>query len=170
MLTTPRMVITPATAETIRAEIEDQEALAALLGATVPANWPPEMVVDALPWFLGQLEAAPEEVGWFGWYGVAARQEGGGPVLVASGGFIGPPEDGAVEIGYSVLPQFYRKGYATEMAGALVRWVLSQPGVKQVAAESLADNEPSVRLLHNLGFRETGPGREPGSLHFELVP
>ena len=91
----------------------------------------------------------------------------GQDTLAASGGFMGAPEDGAVEIGYSVLPAFQRQGYATEMAAALADWALAQPGVARVVAEADAENTPSVRILRRLGFAETGPGREPGHRHFE---
>ena len=98
-----------------------------LVGASVPDDWPPETLADALPVLLGWLEASPERVGWFGWYALAAVDGAAEPVLVASGGFKGPPVDGTAEIGYSVLPRFQGRGYATEMVGGLVRW---QGGVK----------------------------------------
>ena len=73
-----------------------------------------ETLRDALPLFLGWLEAAPDRVGWFGWYALAPSEVAGSAVLVASGGFKGPPQAGAVEIGYAVLPQYQGRGYATE--------------------------------------------------------
>ncbi len=166
MLTTARMRLVPRTAELTRAEIADRPAFTALLDSTVPANWPPDLLVDALPWFLQQLEAAPDQVGWLDWYGLV-RGIGGQPdVLVASGGFLGPPQDGTVEVGYSVLPQFQRQGLATEMVAGLVDWALVQAGVQQVVAEAHADNTPSVRLLGRLGFVAIGAGRDPGHLRF----
>jgi [ribosomal protein S5]-alanine N-acetyltransferase len=164
MLTTARMRLVPRTAELTRAEIADRAAFAALLRATVPANWPPDLLADALPWFLQQLETAPDQVGWLDWYGLV-RGIGDQPdALVASGGFLGSPQDGTVEVGYSVLPQFQRQGLATEMVAALVDWALAQAGVQQVVAEAHADNTPSVRLLGRLGFVAIGAGREPGHL------
>ena len=166
MLTTARMRLVPRTAELTRAEIADRAAFAALLHATVPANWPPDLLADAVPWFLQQMEAAPDQVGWLDWYGLV-RGIGGQPdLLVASGGFLGPPQDGTVEVGYSVLPQFQRQGLATEMVGGLVEWALAQAGVQQVVAEVHTDNTPSVRLLARLGFVAIGAGRDPGHLRF----
>lgn len=167
MLTTARMRLVPNTADLIRAEIADRAAFAALLDATVPANWPPDLLADALPWFLQQLEAAPDQVGWLGWYGLV-RGTGDQPdVLVASGGFMGPPQDGTVEIGYSALPQFQRQGLATEMVAGLVDWAMAQAGVQHVVAEVHTDNTPSIRLLQRLGFVAIGPGRDPGHLRFQ---
>jgi RimJ/RimL family protein N-acetyltransferase len=134
---TARLNLIPATVALARAEIGDRGEFARLLGASVPDNWPPEVLVDALPLFLGWLEAAPDRIGWFGWFGwyaLAAADGAAAPVLVASGGFKGPPQDGTAEIGYSVLPQFQGRGYATELVGGLVRWALGQPGVARVMA------------------------------------
>ncbi|MER3514457.1 MAG: hypothetical protein C4310_08775 [Chloroflexota bacterium] len=58
------------------------------------------------------------------------------PVLVGSGGFKGPPHAGAVEIGYSVLPQYQGKGYATEMVAGLVRRALKHAEVDRIVAET----------------------------------
>ena len=165
-ISTARMVLVPATAELVALEIRDNEALGRALGAEVLAEWPPEQVVDALPWFLEQLEAKPALFGWLGWYGLRQR-DGEQPLLVASGGFFGLPEAGVVEVGYSVLPDFWGHGYATEMVGALVEWALCQPAVRGVVAEPMSDNMASIRVLDKLGFSPAGTGREPGSLKYE---
>ena len=41
-------------------------------------------------------------------------------MLVAAGGYFGPPAGGSVEIGYSVIPEARERGYATELVEALV--------------------------------------------------
>jgi ribosomal-protein-alanine N-acetyltransferase len=144
--------------------------LAGALGAEVPDNWPPETLVDALPFFLQQLKAAPDLAGWLGWYWLWQRGPEVGPLLVCSGGFKGAPQaGGTVEIGYSVLPQFQSQGYASEAAAGLVAWALARPGVDRVIAETLEENLASRRVLARLGFRPVGPGSEPGSLLFELT-
>ena len=91
---TARLKLIPATVALARAEIGDRGEFARLLGASVPDNWPPETLADALPLFLGWLEAAPDRVGWFGWYALATGGGAAAPVLVASGGFKGPPQEG----------------------------------------------------------------------------
>jgi len=148
-----RLKLVPATAVLARAEISDRAEFARLLSATVPDNWPPQNLAEALPFFLHCLEAAPDCVGWFGWYGLAAADDSALAVLVASGGFKGPPQEGLAEIGYSVLPQFQGRGYAAEMVGGLARWALSQPGVSRVVAETEWTNLASVRVLTKAGFR-----------------
>lgn len=169
VIETTRLTLVAATLALARSEITDRGEFARLLGASVPDNWPPETLADALPVLLGWLEAAPERVGWFVWYALAAGESSAGPVLLASGGFKGPPRDGTAEIGYSVLPQFQGRGYATELVGGLVRWALQQPGVARVVAETEWANAASVRVLTKAGFAPSGSPREPGGTRFEWV-
>ena len=175
MIETTRLKLIPATVALARAEIGDRGAggeFARLLGASVPDNWPPESAADALGLFLGWLEAAPDRVGWFGWYALAAGAGAGAlaalPVLVGGCGFLGPPRDGVAKMGYSVLPQFQRQGYATEMVRELVNWALGQQGVVRIVAETEWANPASVRVLEKAGFVSVGPAVEPGGRRFEL--
>jgi ribosomal-protein-alanine N-acetyltransferase len=160
------MRLVPSTAELVRAEIDDHAAFGRLLGATVPAGWPPGEAADALPWFLARLEeGGPAASGWYGFYGIV-EEEGATPVLAGGGGSLGPPEGGHVEIGYSLIDAFQRRGYATEMMTAIIDWIGRDPRVSKVVAETDEANEPSRRLLARLGFEAVGTGREPRSLHF----
>jgi RimJ/RimL family protein N-acetyltransferase len=167
------LTLVSATVALARAEIGDRGEFARLLGASVPDNWPPETAADALPLFLSWLKAAPDRLGWFGWYGLAHHDEDRAndvspPVLVGGGGFMGPPRDGAAQMGYSVLPQFQRRGYATEMVRGLVNWALGQQGVVRIVAETEWANPASVRVLEKAGFVSVGPAAEPDGTRFEL--
>jgi len=168
MIVTRRLTLVPATLALARAELQDRPAFAELLGAVVPDAWPPESTIDALPLFLGWLEAAPECVGWFGWYAVLRDGIAAGSVLIGGGGFLGPPRDGAVQLGYSVLPEFQRRGYATEIVRGLATWAFVQPGVEVIAAETEWANPASVRVLERNGFQTAGAASEPEGTRFEL--
>jgi RimJ/RimL family protein N-acetyltransferase len=164
-LRTPRLELAAATLEMAEAEIGDRAELARLLEASVPPEWPPETAADALPLFLAWLRDHPEWHGWLAWYAVRVR--GGGRVLVGGCGFLGAPDaEGAVEMGYSVLPAFQKQGIATEMIGALVPWAFSADAVSRIEAETADDNAASRAVLARAGFVENGPGREPGSTRF----
>jgi RimJ/RimL family protein N-acetyltransferase len=75
-------------------------------------------------------------------------------LVIGEIGFVGPPRDGVVTIGYAIVPSARRQGYATEAIGALSEWALDQPGVEVVRAQTLPDNEPSMRALRRAGFAE----------------
>ncbi len=163
---TSRMQLVAGTAAHVRAEINDRTGFSRMLSALVPENWPPEGAGDAMPLFLDWLEAAPQSVGWYCWYalGCDVADE---RVLLGGGGFLGPPQQGQVMMGYSILPQFQRQGYATEMADGLMHWALAHPEVTHIVAETEWENPASVGVLKKLGFENVGAGREPGSTRYQ---
>lgn len=164
-ITTRRLTLIPSDLALARAELFDRPRFAELLGASVPENWPPQSAADALPWFLTELEADSGNFGWLAWYALLNDTQ---IVLIGGVGFKGRPlADGTVEIGYSVLPQFQRNGYAGEMLAGMLEWAFGHPQVQRVLADTMPANEPSVRLLTRHGFRPCGPGAEEGSILFE---
>jgi ribosomal-protein-alanine N-acetyltransferase len=168
VIETTRLTLIPASLSHVQAEINDRVRFAELLQASVPDNWPPESAADALPLFLGWLEAAPDQVGWFGWYALMSESTDGSPTLVGGGGFLGPPNKGEVQIGYSMLPQFQRRGIATEMVAGLVGWALNQPDVACIVGETEWENPASVQVLKKIGFASLGATNSLGGMRFEL--
>ncbi len=169
---TRRLTLYAASLEHVRAELEDPRRLGLLLGAEVSPAWPPgEYDRDALEYFRARLEAEGAGAeGWYGWYAVREADREGPRALVAAAGFLGPPDaSGTVEIGYSVLPERRRRGYATEIVAALVTRALAQPGVRLVQAHTTAANVGSVAVLLRCGFRQVGPGTEAGTIRFECA-
>ena len=166
---TERLELRPATAALVRAEMAGRQPLAGLLGATVPAGWPPETLADALPVFLDMLASHPEQVGWWNWYALTRLPGPAGPVLVGGGGFKGPPAEGEVEIGYSVLPAHEGRGHATEIVRGLASWAMARPGVERIVAETEWANPASVRVLEKAGFVREGDSAEPNGSRFALA-
>jgi len=60
----------------------------------------------------------------------------------------------AVELGYSILPAYQGRGFATEAAAGLVEWAAIEHGVRRFLASSAPANAPSIRVLEKLGFIE----------------
>ena len=78
-------------------------------------------------------------------YVIVRRSDGR---AVGDAGFHGPPdEDGAVEIGYALVPAARGTGLAAEATELLVEWARVQPGVRSVIARVEPSNGPSRRLL-----------------------
>lgn len=165
---TDRMELIAESFEIAMAAGSGREALGAALDAFVPEDWPPEIARNAIALFAAQLRRDPGLSGWLGWYWVIVDPAGGGRTLAGYGGFTSRPANGTIAIGYSLLPRFMGKGYATEAVGALVHWAFSQPGVCRVIAEVLPGNGPSVRVLQRSGFRQRGIASEPGHIRFEI--
>lgn len=169
-LDTQRLLLIAVTLEHIRTELESPQRLSVLLAAQVSSAWPTgEYDRDAMEFFRARLEEGGTEVeGWYAWYAVRKADAQGSRALVGAGGYFGPPDsEGVVEIGYSVLPEWRRMGYASEIVQALLERAFSHPQVKKVIAHTTESNQASIGVLLRCGFLETGVRKEAGTLYFE---
>jgi RimJ/RimL family protein N-acetyltransferase len=93
----------------------------------------------------------------FGFSLIVRREDG---LVIGEIGFVGPPQRGAVMIGYAIVSSARRQGYATEAIAAVTGWALGEPAVEEVRAQTLPDNEASVRALLRAGFTEQPRGQK----------
>jgi RimJ/RimL family protein N-acetyltransferase len=170
MIVTERLEIAPATPELTRAALAGREALQASLRASVPPTWPPEYLDRAaLEFTLDRLAEGPGQAGWWLYFVVLSRGETG-RMLIGSAGYKGPPSgDGTVEVGYGIVRDRRRNGYASETVRGLVAHAFAMPSVRRVIAETLPELAPSIGVLRKCGFHPTGGGSEPGVVRFELT-
>ena len=70
--------------------------------------------------------------------------------------FKGMSDEGMVEVGYGIVPEFRCRGYATEAVSAVSKWAVKEPLVRSVEAECEIDNTASKRVLLKSGFVPTG--------------
>jgi RimJ/RimL family protein N-acetyltransferase len=163
-LTTRRLRLVAATSAMIDAELAGLERLAALLTAMIPPDWPPEHHdADTLRFWREQL-SRPGDAGWWLYYAVATDRPSS--TLIGSVGYKGAPANGVVEIGYSVVPSWRRRGLATEASRALIERAWER-GAQVVVAHTLAGLEPSIGVLQKLGF-EPSPTSDSDELEFRL--
>ncbi|MEH6945329.1 GNAT family N-acetyltransferase [Bacillus sp. JJ722] len=69
-----------------------------------------------------------------------------------------PNENGEVVIGYYTIPRYQGNGYMTETVENIKRWLLNQPNVRTVIADTEKDNIASHRVLEKTGaikYKET---------------
>jgi ribosomal-protein-alanine N-acetyltransferase len=148
-LTTERMELCPLPAAAASVLPGGREEASRILGATLWSGWPQPDLLDVLPI---QASASPVDEPFGIWVMIERESRS----VIGDVGFIGPPSDGSIELGYSVIPDRRRRGYATEAARAIVVWALDQPGVEVVVASCDPDNAASIRTLERIGFRRTG--------------
>ncbi|HYJ78032.1 MAG TPA: GNAT family N-acetyltransferase [Longimicrobiaceae bacterium] len=170
-LRTDRLELVGCSAELLRAEGDDRARFAELLRARVPPAWPPELYDDdARRFALRMVTEAPDDEGWWFYYVVRVPEEGGaGREVVGTMGYKGrPSDDGTVEVGYSVIADHRRRGYATEALAALLERAFAFPQVARVIAETYPELEPSIGVLEKSGFAFVGEGSEERVIRFEL--
>ena len=136
-IVTERLVLTPLDAAGARAVVAGDVS-----SLSPAAGWPHDDTLDAL-----RMAARPES-------GTVVWLVGLDGVVIGDCGTLGGiDDDGDVEIGYGLAAEHRGRGYGNEVAAALARWVLAQPGVERVVARAvLAGNVPSRRALENAGF------------------
>lgn len=156
-LDTERLRLVPATLELADADLHNRLEFQHQLGARVLESWPPPLNDEAsMRRTLEFLRRDPAAAGWAAWYWIAKKHK---PVVIGLGGFKGRPAGGSAEIGYSLLPEFQKKGYASEAVAALAGWAFAHEEVERVAAESSEEGVPRFELTRRL-FRP-GAARGP---------
>ena len=145
--------------------IAPAEAARIVAGTPLPDDhWHPEYpLADELD-VLRPLadDVAPDPV--FGLMMIRDARDG---LAVGGIGFFGPPDaDGAVEVGYGLVPAARGRGLAS---AALLRAIAiaTAHGVRVVRADTDPANLPSSRVLERAGFREM-PASD-GLRHFERL-
>ena len=169
---TRRLELRPGSAPALRAALVSNGALAAILDVDISDAWPPELYDDdAVRWTLALLGDRIDG-GPYGFYYLIRRADGGTgrDTLIGVGGFKGPPNaEGEVELGYGVLAEFQRQGFASEAVRAWLELAFADPAIRTVVGQTLASLTPSIGVLEKAGFQLAGSGADDGAPEGEQV-
>lgn len=131
---------------------DDRQRVQTLLGASLPTAWPAERDKRLLGRRDRQMREDPDSAPWL----LRAIVLTDAAAMIGHIGFHEPPDErGFVEVGYSVVAERRRRGYAREAVKALFEWA-SARGVNGFRASVGPWNEPSLRLIAQFGFHQTG--------------
>ena len=141
-----------------------------LAGPRLPEDWPDER--DAR-WLRIRLEQMRTQPGWQEWLVRGMVLKDGERTMVGHLGFHGPPEQiGRAEMGYTVFPEYRRRGFAAEAARGMMEWARIRHHITRFYLSVAPDNGASLAMAAKLGFRQAGEqiDEEDGlELVFELV-
>jgi GNAT superfamily N-acetyltransferase len=165
---TPRLVLIALSATDMEELLAgDELRVAERLGCVLPGDLG-RAAEGLLRVRLNDLRAIPDAQPWL--LRVIALR-GSPSRMVGLVGFHGPPDGaGRVEVGYEVLPEHRRRGYALEATRGVLEWARGQGATRFVASVS-PDNVASQRVVAKLGFRPAGSQWNPldgTELVFEL--
>ncbi|TFF30380.1 GNAT family N-acetyltransferase [Mucilaginibacter psychrotolerans] len=73
------------------------------------------------------------------------------------------------DIGYALMPEYIGKGYAYEIAAAVLQYAQRDLQLSALCAITLPINIPSKNLLEKLGFKSQGPFQMAGSTETLLL-
>ena len=156
---TARLDLIPATLGMLRCEGTDPDRLGELLDAKIPLSWPPPLLdQETLDQFISIMSGNSDPY-FCSWYWVLDATTSSGRVLVGSGGTAScPGVFGTAMIGYSVLEEYQRRGYATEAVGGLIGAIFSDPSIAQICATTYPELKASIRVLEKNQFLPAVPG------------
>jgi RimJ/RimL family protein N-acetyltransferase len=153
---TANLLLIPCQLAHVEAIMRDKKELARMLNLTVPDNW--LTFPESMHYVYEHLKADPSALNWGFRLFVHARDR----VLIGEGGFKGKPdEEGVVEIGYALVPEYRGRGLAAEAARGLASYAFSNPEVKIVQAHTLKDGTASINVLKKLGMSFVGTADDP---------
>ena len=166
-LTTKRLELIPITAELCYADLHSRNRLSTDLRARVPDSWPPALLPpETLKEFI-ELLTAERGSRLYAYYWVRVGIIPDDRVLIGSGGFVLGPNS-IPELGYSVLEEYQRQGYATEAVHVMINQARKNPDITGIKACTFPSLIGSIRVLEKSGFVLTGNGSEEGSIAYWL--
>jgi ribosomal-protein-alanine N-acetyltransferase len=164
-LETGRLRMVAITVAMLDAERRNDGSFAGLIGAKVTREWPPEhWEPHVLDFIQKQVEDDVRTVGWNRYVLVRGKFWEQPTLIGAVGGFAKPKGD--VEIGYSTLPEFQRRGYATEAARALVEMLFGDEMVRSVSAQTFPSLPESIKVMERCGMQFVGDGDDAGTVRY----
>jgi ribosomal-protein-alanine N-acetyltransferase len=168
-LCTGQLRLVAITPEMLAAEHRSDGAeLGRLLGARLTVAWPPvEWEPHVYRIIQKQYAEWPESFGWHRYVLLKGALGRKGTLVGAVGGF--PRRGGDVEIAYSTLPEFQRRGYATAVATRLVDFLLEQEGVRSVSAQTYPQVQESIKVMQRCGMSYVGQGDEAGTVRYRRM-
>jgi len=153
MLQTNRLFLVPTTLPMLEAIVDgDWPTLSSLLGGIdLAEHW--THFPEALIWMRDFAREHDTDMSWWN-YLIIHRTDAR---LIGTCGFKGAPgPDGAVEIGYEIAESYQGRGLATEAARQLVEYAFTFDSVREITANTLAEENASCAILRKLGFQFAG--------------
>lgn len=148
---TNRLKLVTFTVQMMEALSISKSELEKIVPYNIAEGYPMEVYRQFFAYKIERFQRFPDENEW---EGIIINKKDN--TIIGDMGFKGGPnEEGIIDIGYSIVPNYQGKGYATEMGKAMVEWGLSQPNVKKIVATCNPDNLSSQRVLNKIGFSLT---------------
>jgi ribosomal-protein-alanine N-acetyltransferase len=163
-LKTQRLRLVAMTPAMLHADLARDGSLSATLHARLTTEWPPkEWEPHVVRMILQQQMDLTDTFGW-NRYVVLKNKFEADTLIGCVGGFLKAEQ--SVEIGYSTLPSFQRRGFATEAARALVDWLLQQKNVRCITAQTMESMTESVKVMERCGLQQAGVGDDEGTVRY----
>lgn len=150
-LITERLLLIPFTITMCQNLLNNDFSDVFKMGFKKGKSWPDSDVIETLPRIINNLSRVESPTGFESWMIIKNDTM----EIIGDLGFKGPnSEKENVDIGYGIIKEERKKGYAEEAATAIIKWAFSTEIVKEITAACLFNNVSSISLLQKLNFTE----------------
>lgn len=123
----------------------------AKMGLERGKSWPDQDVIETLPKIINNLAQVEAPTGFESWMIIKNDTK----EIIGDVGFKGfNLKEQNIDLGYGIIKEERKNGYAKEAATALINWAFSTRMIKEITAKCAIDNLGSIQLLKKLGFME----------------
>lgn len=146
---TDRLILLPFTKKICEETLNNSFQELGIIGITPSYGWPDADTLDTLPRILNNLNKVIAPSGFESWMVIHKDTNS----VIGDIGFKGlPNESGEIDLGYGIITNERRKGYAKEAAFGIIDWAFKQSPVKAITANCSKENSGSQRVLRSLKF------------------
>lgn len=148
-LTTKRLLLIPFTKQICTHFIKNDFSDLTQMGFKKGASWPDHDVIETLPKILHNLSQVEAPTGFESWMIIKKETS----EIIGDLGFKGfNKEEKSADLGYGIIKEERRKGYAEEATKTILAWAFSNAFVQKITARCAVDNLGSINLLKKLDF------------------
>lgn len=150
-LVSERLTLIPFTKQICNNIINENYSDLAILELTKGKGWPDDDILETLPKIIVNLTRVELPTGFESWMIIKK----GSREIIGDIGFKGfNYYKASIDIGYGIIKEERRNGYASEAVDAIINWAFSNKIVKEITARCLLNNHVSSNLLHKFNFKQ----------------
>ena len=150
-LLTERLILIPFTIDICRNILNKDYKDLEVLNLKKGSSWPDADVLDTLPRIINTLNKVECPTGYESWMIIKKDTL----EVIGDLGFKGfNNEEENIDLGYGIIKEERRKGYAAEAVNEIIKWAFSNEIIKEITANCLAENISSINLLNKFNFKQ----------------
>jgi ribosomal-protein-alanine N-acetyltransferase len=150
-LITERLILIPYTIDLCRNILDCDYRDLKVLNLKKGKSWPDADVLDTLPRIINNLNKVEYPTGYESWMIIKKDTS----EIIGDLGFKGfNNEEENIDLGYGIIKEERRKGYAAEAVSEIIKFAFSKNMVKEITANCATENISSINLLIKFNFRQ----------------
>ncbi|WP_298115365.1 GNAT family N-acetyltransferase [Flavobacterium sp.] len=127
-------------------------------------SWPDADVLDTLPRIIINLNKVESPTGFESWMIIKKETL----EIIGDLGFKGfNYKEENIDLGYGIIIEERRKGYAVESVKKIIEWAFSNEIIKEITANCLTENSSSINLLNKFNFEQVRT--ENDTIYWNLI-